>query len=103
MSTSEHEITKIAALAYLETDTKSAQQLAHDVSAIMDFVEQLRQVDTTTTVPLLHPLDLHQRLRLDEVTEKNCVAKLAKIAPLFTDNLYLVPKLGPFVKSIAGK
>ena len=93
MSTSEHEITKIAALAYLETDTKSAQQLAHDVSAIMDFVEQLRQIDTTTIAPLLHPLDLHQRLRLDEAVEVNRVQQLAKIAPLFADDLYLVPKV----------
>ncbi len=93
LKSNENELKKIAALAHIETNDKSASQLAHDVSAIMDFVEQLRQVDTSSVQPLLHPLNLHQRLRLDEIKEKNCVAELAKIAPVFTDDLYLVPKV----------
>ena len=96
MSTSENELKKIAALAYIETDSTSTLQLASDVSAIMNFVEQLRQMDTTDVAPLLHPLNLHQRLRTDEVSEENAVNALAKLAPQFADDLYLVPKLGPF-------
>ncbi len=92
MPTTEHELQKIAALAYLESDT-STTQLTQDVSAIMAFVEQLRKVDTSGVTPLSHPLDLHQRLREDEVKTVSCVAQLEKIAPLFTDNLYLVPKV----------
>lgn len=93
MSTSKHELKKIAALAYIETDNESSQQLAEDVSAIMAFVEQLRQVDTRQISPLLHPLDLHQNLRRDEILHENCVQQLEKIAPLFVDGLYLVPKV----------
>ena len=93
MPTSDHEFTKIAALAYLDASPESTQQLARDVSAIMGFIETLRDVDTTSVTQLLHPLDLHQRLRLDEVNEENRVEQLAIIAPLFADNLYLVPKV----------
>jgi aspartyl-tRNA(Asn)/glutamyl-tRNA(Gln) amidotransferase subunit C len=93
MPTSKQELQKITALAYLETDASTTQQLTQDVSAIMAFVEQLRKVDTTGVIPLSHPLDLHQRLREDVVQTGNCVAQLEKIAPLFTDNLYLVPKV----------
>ena len=93
VSTTEDKLKKIAALAYLETDKKSTQQLAHDVSAIMAFIEALRKMDTTSVTPLLHPLDLHQRLRDDDVKEPNCVDQLANIAPLFADGLYLVPKV----------
>ena len=93
MATSENELKKIAALAYLEMDPKSTLQLSQDVSAIMTFVEQLRQIDTTNVTPLLHPLDLHQRLRHDEANEESRVDQLAAIAPLFADGLYLVPKV----------
>lgn len=93
MPTSEAELKKLAALSYLELDGNSTQQLAHDVGAIMDFVEQLRQVDTTDVPPLLSPLNLQQRLRADEVSEKNHVAALANIAPSFANDLYLVPKV----------
>ncbi len=93
MLTSEQELKKIAALAYIDTNVESTQQLAHDVSAIMTFVQKLREIDTTNVTPLLHPLDLHQRLRLDEVKEVSQVAELERMAPLFADGLYLVPKV----------
>lgn len=93
MPTSEHELKKIAALAYLETDAASTQQLTQDVSAIMAFVEELRKIDTTGITPFCHPLDLHQRLRQDKVKTENVIAQLEKIAPVFSDNLYLVPKV----------
>jgi aspartyl-tRNA(Asn)/glutamyl-tRNA(Gln) amidotransferase subunit C len=93
MPTSEIELKKIATLAHIETDADSTLQFANDVNAIMNLVEQLRQVNTDTIAPLLHPLNLHQRLRTDEVKERNCIEALAKIAPVFADNLYLVPKV----------
>ena len=93
MPRKDDEFNKIAALAYLETNMHTTQQLANDVSAIMAFVKQLHEIDTTSIAPLLHPLDLHQRLRTDDIKENNCVEQLAKIAPLFTDHLYLVPKI----------
>ncbi len=94
MPISEHELQNIAALASLELDTTSAQQLTADVTAIMAVVEQLRNIDTTGVIQLFHPLNLHHRLREDEVhTTAHCVAQLEKIAPLFTDQLYWVPKV----------
>lgn len=93
MSTNIAELKKIAALAYIDTHSENTTQLLQDVGAIMNYVEQLRQIDTANTAPLLHPLDLHQRLRADEVHEENRTEELAKIAPLFVDGLYLVPKV----------
>ena len=93
MLTSDDEFNHVAALAYLEIDAVATQQLANDVNAIMAFVEQLRGVDTTSVPPLLHPLDLHQRPRIDEIKELNCLKELTNMAPLFEDHLYLVPKV----------
>lgn len=91
MPLSPEEFEEINELAYL--DTEHSATLAKDIEAIMDFVEKLRLVDTKNTIPLFHPFDLHQRLRADAVTESDCLAELAEIAPLFEDDLYLVPKV----------
>ena len=91
MHNPENTFKKIAALAALDLNTDTTQ-LAHDVSGIMDYVEQLTQVDTRGVTPLMHPLDLHQRLRADEASEKSCLDQLEELAPLFDQDLYLVPK-----------
>ncbi|USQ12570.1 Asp-tRNA(Asn)/Glu-tRNA(Gln) amidotransferase subunit GatC [Legionella lytica] len=87
------DLEKIAQLAYLDTDTDHMPQLIQEVNEIMDFVEQLRSVDTTDVAPLFHPFALQQRLRSDVITEESCLAELEAIAPLFEDDLYLVPQV----------
>lgn len=89
----ETDLENIAQLACLEPDADNYAQLTEEVGAIMDFVEQLRQIKTTGIAPLFHPFDLHQRLREDEISKEDCRKQLAEIAPLFEDDLYLVPKV----------
>jgi aspartyl-tRNA(Asn)/glutamyl-tRNA(Gln) amidotransferase subunit C len=93
MTISSNNLEKIARLASLDIDSESSAQLTEEINSIMDFVDQLRAVDTSQVEPLCHPLALHQRLRMDEITEAACVAELGALAPLFKDNLYMVPKV----------
>ncbi len=93
MTLSTSDLKNITRLAYLDTSSDQIAQLNEEVNAIMDFVEQLHSVDTQNIAPLFHPLALHQRLREDTVTEEECIAELEAMAPLFEDNLYLVPKV----------
>lgn len=93
MTISPKDLKKIAGLAYLNTDLENTEQLSAEISAIMDFVEQLRVIPTDHVAPMFHPFDLHQRQRPDVVTEEECLAELESIAPLFEDDLYLVPKI----------
>lgn len=93
MSFTEQHLKKMEQLAYLDCESDEHSQLAEEVHAIMDFVDQLRKVDTKNTAPLFHPSDLQQRLRPDAVTEENCETQLADLAPLFEDGLYQVPKV----------
>ncbi|HBI21689.1 MAG TPA: Asp-tRNA(Asn)/Glu-tRNA(Gln) amidotransferase GatCAB subunit C [Legionella sp.] len=87
-------LTKMAALANLDLNSNNDMkaQLTHDVGVIMDYVEQLRQVNTQGVTPLLHPLDLNQRLRTDTASDESCLTQLAELAPLFENDLYIVPK-----------
>jgi len=92
MSLSANDLEKLAQLAYIEEDPNST--LAEDINSIMNFVEQLRKIDTSGVAPRFHPLEDHnQRLRLDEITEKDCSSELASIAPSFEKGCYLVPKV----------
>jgi len=93
VSITRSELHAIQQLAYLDPKGADADLLAKEINAIMDFVQELREIDTEGVVPLFHPMDLHQRLRADEVTEDNCLAELAGLAPNFADDLYLVPKV----------
>jgi aspartyl-tRNA(Asn)/glutamyl-tRNA(Gln) amidotransferase subunit C len=45
-------IKKIAHLARLEFDESSAEKMSQDMSQILDWVEQLNEVDTTGVEPL---------------------------------------------------
>jgi aspartyl-tRNA(Asn)/glutamyl-tRNA(Gln) amidotransferase subunit C len=45
-------IKKIAHLARLEFDESSAEKMSQDMSQILDWVEQLNEVDTTDVEPL---------------------------------------------------
>ena len=93
MTLSVSDIEKIARLSCLDSSSEHAEQLNEEINSIMNFVDQLRSVDTQGIPPLFHPLALHQRLRTDEITEEACIAELETIAPLFEDGLYLVPKV----------
>lgn len=93
MTISAEDLGKLARLAYLDTDLDQSPKLIQEINEIMDFVDQLRTVDTSEIAPLCHPLALHQRLRPDAITEEDCLAELEAIAPLFEDNLYLVPQV----------
>ena len=93
MSSSDNQLKQMAALACLEIETDKLSSLENDISAIMALVSQLRDIDTTNVRPLLHPLDLYQRLRTDEAIVDNQVTALGHIAPSFADGLYKVPKV----------
>jgi aspartyl-tRNA(Asn)/glutamyl-tRNA(Gln) amidotransferase subunit C len=87
------QIEKIAHLARLGIDADDVPGYAHNLSAILAFVEQLNQVDTTGVEPLAHPLEATQRLRPDVVTEPDERDKFLRNAPLTEAGLYLVPRV----------
>lgn len=93
MTISTTELHHLASLAYLNIDAAQEENLIEDINAIIDFVEHIQQVDTTKVTPMMHPIDSYQLMRDDNAVECNLGEELAKIAPAFKDNLYLVPKV----------
>jgi aspartyl-tRNA(Asn)/glutamyl-tRNA(Gln) amidotransferase subunit C len=93
MSLSTAEVNKIAWLGRLAIDNDKIEAYAHDLSGILDFVEQMSAVDTDAVAPMAHPMDQAQRLRPDAATEPNQRERFQAIAPLVDAGLYLVPKV----------
>ena len=93
MALDKSEVEKIAHLARLHIDTEEAEEVAGRITDILAFIDQMQSIDTATTEPLAHPLDVVQRLRADEVTEANHRDELQEIAPSAQEGLYLVPRV----------
>ncbi len=93
MSLEKSDVEKIAHLARLEIDESTIPDYARDLNNILDLVEQLSAVDTQDITPMAHPLDAHQRLRPDTVTETNQRDAFQAIAPKTEAGVYLVPQV----------
>lgn len=93
MSLDAREVEKIAHLARLAIRAEDVPAYAANLSAILDLVAQMNQVDTHGVVPMAHPLDMPQRLRADEVREHDRREQFQAVAPQVEAGLYLVPKV----------
>ena len=87
------EIRRIADLARLELAPAELAAMQQELGGILALVEQMRAVDTEGVEPMSHPQAATQRLRDDEVTERDQRERFQAIAPQVEDGLYLVPKV----------
>ncbi len=87
------DVKKIAYLARLGIDGNDVESYAHDLTGILELMQQMGATNTDGVLPMAHPMDQSQRLRIDEVTEKDSRDKFQAIAPQVEDGLYLVPKV----------
>ena len=62
---SKEETKHIAGLARIGMDEKDIEKFSHDLSSILDFIEQLKEVDVTGVEPTAHITGLVNRLRDD--------------------------------------
>ena len=93
MSFEPETILNIAHLARLHLSRDEVEQYTGELSAILEFIEQMNAVDTGGVIPMAHPLDMIQPLRADVVTEPDRRAEHQAYAPLVRDGFYIVPKV----------
>ena len=94
MALTREQIAGIAHLARLEINEKEAPAYQQSLSSILDFVSQLNRAQTRDVAPMAHPLPgLVQRMRSDEVTEKDGRERFQANAPQVEAGLYIVPKV----------
>ncbi|TVP91468.1 MAG: Asp-tRNA(Asn)/Glu-tRNA(Gln) amidotransferase subunit GatC [Pseudomonadaceae bacterium] len=93
MALDRNEVEKIAHLARIALSDEDVPATTAKLSSILDLIDKMQAVDTSGIEPLAHPLETTQRLRADEVTERNQRDAYQQIAPATEAGLYLVPKV----------
>lgn len=93
MSIDPKQLSHLCHLAALHTNQATETRLMNDLHAILDCADTLRRVELDDTKPLMHPLDITQRLRQDVAHVDDITEALSQIAPQFENNLYCVPKV----------
>jgi len=93
MSSDKMDVLNIAHLARLAIDAQDIPEYERNLTNILTLVEKMNAIDTDNVTPMAHPLDTHQPLREDKVTETNQRDRFQAIAPQTENGLYLVPKV----------
>jgi aspartyl-tRNA(Asn)/glutamyl-tRNA(Gln) amidotransferase subunit C len=60
------DVAKVARLAQLNPAPAQAAAYAHQLSAVLEYVQKLRSMDLTNVEPMTSPLDMESRLDADE-------------------------------------
>jgi aspartyl-tRNA(Asn)/glutamyl-tRNA(Gln) amidotransferase subunit C len=91
MSLSLADIRKVAKLARLELSDADLGHLLPQLAAILDYVAQLQQLDTTGVEPLAHPLPVQNVFRDDEPAPSLPVNEALQNAPSRSGDYFAVP------------
>ncbi|MEM8594645.1 MAG: Asp-tRNA(Asn)/Glu-tRNA(Gln) amidotransferase subunit GatC, partial [Pseudomonadota bacterium] len=83
----------LSQLAKLDLSEDASVKLQSSLNDILEMVGRIQSADTEQIAPLSNPLDAHQILRDDEVTEINQRDALLRNAPDTQDGLFLVPQV----------
>jgi aspartyl-tRNA(Asn)/glutamyl-tRNA(Gln) amidotransferase subunit C len=81
----------VAHLARLELTDAELEMMTRQLSAVLDYVEKLQQIDTTGVEPLAHPLPVHNVFREDEPAPSLAVEAALANAPDRRDGFFGVP------------
>ena len=97
MALTADQVRRIATLARIELKPEEEAGVAERLNRVLGLVDQIQKQDTSGIAPMAHPLDgqvpVAQRLRPDQVVEKDRRAEFQAIAPAVEGGLYLVPKV----------
>jgi aspartyl-tRNA(Asn)/glutamyl-tRNA(Gln) amidotransferase subunit C len=91
MSLSLDEVHRVARLARLELPDADLATMQHQLSAILDYVALLNEVDTTGVEELAHPLPIVNVFRPDEPAASLTVDEALQNAPNRIGDYFGVP------------
>jgi aspartyl-tRNA(Asn)/glutamyl-tRNA(Gln) amidotransferase subunit C len=80
-------------LARIKIGKQEAANLERELTAILDWVDQLGEVETDDVAPLTRIGELALPWRADEVTAGGCQDDVLRNAPMTEDGFFVVPKV----------
>jgi aspartyl-tRNA(Asn)/glutamyl-tRNA(Gln) amidotransferase subunit C len=86
-------VRKVARLARIAVPEERLDPMAKELSGILQWIEQLGEVDTDGVEPMTSAEAVTLPMRDDVVTEGGDASKVLSNAPKSVDGFYLVPKV----------
>ena len=93
MQVDEATVRRIARLARIRITDEEAVSLQGELSGILAWVEQLREVDTADVPPMTRVADMKLKKRADNVTDGDKADDIVANAPMTEDHFFVVPKV----------
>jgi len=93
MQVDEVTVRRIARLARIKITEAEAKGLKTELSGILNWVEQLDEVDTSSVEPLTRVVPIELKQREDKVTDGEIADEIVKNAPMIEDHYFVVPKV----------
>lgn len=92
MSVTKDDVKKVARLARIRVADEALEPLSKELSGILDWIEQLNEVDVDGVEPMTSVVDAKLPMRADEVTDGNRQDEVLANAPRTEDGFFVVPK-----------
>jgi aspartyl-tRNA(Asn)/glutamyl-tRNA(Gln) amidotransferase subunit C len=89
------QVVHVARLARLELDKAELAKMATELSAVLDHVERIRQLDLADVQPTSHPVDVAGVMRSDEPQPSLPRDVILAAAPEPVEGGFGVPSPGP--------
>ena len=93
MSVDKATVANIAHLARIGVDDDELEPLAANLSSILQWIEQLNEVDTENVTPMTSMAEMVMPKRADKVTDGNYPDRVLSNAPNPEGPFYTVPKV----------
>jgi aspartyl-tRNA(Asn)/glutamyl-tRNA(Gln) amidotransferase subunit C len=93
MSVDEKTVRRVARLARIKVADTDVPRLADELNVILNFVEQLNEVNVENVEPLTSVVAVNMRLRADVVTDGHNPNGVMQNAAASEDNFFMVPKV----------
>lgn len=93
MPISKDDVKYIANLARLKLSDKETEYFTGQLSSIISYIDQLKEVDTSSIEPTTHAMPLHNVFREDRAKPALKAEDVLKNAPEKENNLFKVPRI----------
>ncbi len=93
MAIDEETVRKIAGLARLKVPEEAVAPMADELTKLLNWVEQLQELDTENVEPMTTALPMKLKMREDVVTDGGYAEDIVRNAPNHEDTFFTVPKV----------
>jgi aspartyl-tRNA(Asn)/glutamyl-tRNA(Gln) amidotransferase subunit C len=93
MKISKDDVIKVSELARLEVKEEELDKFTEQLGNILEYIEQLNELDTNNVEPTSHVLNIATPLREDKVVEWLNIEEVLQNAPESEDDFFVVPQV----------